>query len=147
MGVSSKPGRTKGGNVGVILTSTSCARRRWSGSFGTPSSVSRKFLVPLYLLVNCLRCVIDSVTYLLVSNIFLRPPFFWHLNLRPVPSYRVSLTNIIAIHATHSSPRPSLHTYTYIYIYILMKLMLIYIYIYKQSLHVCNYPSFPSSVK
>ena len=37
----SKPGRSKEGNVGVILPSSSCAWRRWSGSFGTPPRVSR----------------------------------------------------------------------------------------------------------
>ena len=37
----SEPGRTKGGSVGVILPSSSCAWRLRFGSFGTPSRVSR----------------------------------------------------------------------------------------------------------
>ena len=37
------------------------------------------------------------------------PPFFYHLNLPPVPSFWGSWTHITVIHATHSSPCPSPH--------------------------------------
>ena len=43
MGVCSKPGHMKEGNIGVILPSSSCAWRRWSGSIRTPLLVSRNF--------------------------------------------------------------------------------------------------------
>ena len=38
--------------------SSSCAWQRWSWSFGTPSPVSRQFLVPYTPFVSCIRCVI-----------------------------------------------------------------------------------------
>ena len=45
VGECSEPGRTKGGNVRVILPSSSCAWRLRSGSFETPSRVCRFFIV------------------------------------------------------------------------------------------------------
>ena len=43
VGAYSKPGRMQGGNIGVILLSSTCAWRRWSRSFGTPPRISRIF--------------------------------------------------------------------------------------------------------
>ena len=48
VGACSEPGLTKGGNVGVILLSSSCALRRWSWSLENPSSVSRWLLFPCF---------------------------------------------------------------------------------------------------
>ena len=44
VGECSEPGRTKGGNIGVILPSSSCPWRLWYGSSGTPSQVSRQII-------------------------------------------------------------------------------------------------------
>ena len=61
VGACSKLGRMQGSNVGVILPSSACSWRRWSGSFGTPPRVSRKsanFLGSLDPLACRVMCVI-----------------------------------------------------------------------------------------
>ena len=60
VGDCSEPGRTKGGNVGVILPSSAGPWRLRYGSLGIPSLVSRIVFSPCNL-VSCMLCVIVPV--------------------------------------------------------------------------------------
>ena len=106
--IQQKVGHMKGVNVGVILSSSSCALWWWSGSFGTPLPVSRVFW-SIILSPNQLYDVCHWPHHLVISFQDLPlPQFFSSPQLSSSPHFFFwrSWTHVTVIHATDFLPCP-----------------------------------------